>query len=166
MKSNKWWYIPLSAIAYLVISAVMYYVLVFAEFILFEGSWGGNIIDFFVILFNSVFYIAFSILFAVFILPKITDKSGVGKKTAILLISAFFIIISAFECIIISSDSTSDIHYFFYNQISLYWSFITEIVMYYTNQYIGCVCVFIVNAIVPISFMLSLVRKNKKDKSI
>lgn len=165
MRSNKWWYIPLSVIAYLAVLAVLHYVLMLAEFILFEGSWGGNNIGFFVMLFNSVFYIVSSILYAYFALPAITDKSKIGKKPAILLISVFFIIISVAACILISFDGASDIYYFFYNQISFYWAPITD-VLYYTNQYVACVCVFIINAIVPISFMLGIARKNKKDKAI
>lgn len=166
MNNNKWWYIPLSVIAYFAVLAVLYYVLMFAEFILFEGSWGGNIIDFFVMLFNSLCYFVCSILYGYFALPAITDKSKISKKSSILLISLLFIIISVITCILISFDGISNIYYSFYDQIAFYMGPITEYVLYYTNQYAACACVFLVNTVVPICFTLGIAQKNKKDKSI
>ena len=161
MKRNKWWDIPLSVFGYLAVLAVLYYILFFGEFILFEGSWGGNIIDFFVMLFNSIVYLACSIIYGYFVLPAITDKIQVSKKTAIFLISVLFIILSVVACILITIDSSSDVYHFFYERIIFYWAPITEYVLYYTNQYIAGVCVFIVNAVAPICFMLGI-KKQKR----
>lgn len=92
-----------SVIALLIfVEMVFYNAVIFIEFILFEGSWGGNIIDAFCLLFNVIFYIMLSVTLYALIFPKIIKSCNLNKNAVIIILFIVCIMISIYEGAIIT----------------------------------------------------------------
>lgn len=162
---KKWWVIPVTLIGALLAECIVFGLITFAEFLIFEGIWDGNsLTDTLVIVIKIIVYLVLSYFFYYIILPYIFIETGLDYKIISVILFILYTFISVIECWYIL-----ECYYWDILDYSAYYSSTDNMLIPFVFKWIlmvvNIVLIFAVNFIRPIFFTVSSY-KSVKEKTI
>lgn len=150
--------VSFAVLGLIAVQCLIYKVIIFIEYLLLEGIWGGGIIDAFIMVFNTILFMLFSVLICALAIPKLVNEYGISYKFSLIQMFVLYLALAVFQCIIISGSSD-----FCYNMLELFRYDLDLIYdsVYYYNKGLGYFFIIVLNLIKPAVFMLGL--KKSRD---
>lgn len=145
--------VSLAALGLIAVQCLIYKALVFIEYLLFEGSLGGVIIDLCIMIFNTAFFTIFSALICALAIPKLVKKNNIDYKFSFIQMFVLYVLMTILQCVIISRSSDfcyNMLDFFGYNLDFIYDS------IYYYNKNAGYLSIIVMNMINPAVFLLGM----------